>query len=277
MNAKHLIKIITYLGIIVTSIFFLTPIAYTFFTSFKTQVEIYQYPIFPKDFKLDNYFIIFNPKLSGRFILWNIASSAIVSFGSMIISIIVGTIAAYSISRYRTGGDNLFFMILTTRMAPPIVFAVPIFLIMKYSGLINTYLGLAIVYGAFNLALVIWMMKSFFDEVPKDIDDAAQIDGWSKFHVLFKFVLPRVYPGLFATAILCIIFAWNEFLFALLLMQSPYNQTLPVGIAGFYGERGWEWGQMAAAGLIAILPIYIFALIIQRHLVRGLTMGGVKE
>jgi len=274
---KAFLKLTLYIGLAASVLFFFTPIVYLFFTSFKSQVEIYQYPILPKDFNLENYLIIFDPQRSGRFILANLISSIIASFGSVAIALPIGTIAAYSISRYKTGGDNLFFMILTTRMAPPVVFSIPIFLIMKYSGLINTLHGLAIVYAAFNLALVIWMMKSFFDEVPKDIDEAAQIDGWSKIYTLFRLVLPRVYPGLFATAILCVIFAWNEFLFALLLMHSPLNQTLPVGIAGFYGERGWEWGQMAAAGLIAILPIYVFALIVQRHLVRGLTMGGIKE
>lgn len=268
---------ILYILLTAAALFFFVPVVYLFLTSFKTQVEIYSNPIIPADFDLENYLIIFDPKRSGRLLLNNMISSFIASFGSMAISILIGTLAAYSISRYRTGGDNLFFMILTTRMAPPVVFAIPIFLIMSVSGLINTLHGLAIVYGAFNLPLVVWMMKSFFDEVPKDVDEAAQIDGWSKFQTLFKIVLPRVYPGLFATAILCVIFSWNEFLFALLLMLSPENQTLPVGIAGFYGERGWEWGQMAAAGLIAILPVYIFAVFVQRHLVRGLTMGGIKE
>jgi multiple sugar transport system permease protein len=153
---------------------------------------------------------------------------------------------------------------------------VPLFLMMRDLRLLNTKASLIIVYTAFNLPFVVWMMRGFFDEVPRDLEEAALVDGDSRMGALFRIVLPLVAPGLAATAVFCLIVSWNEFLFALVLTQTDASMTLPVGIAGRVTQYEIKWGVMSAAGAVAIVPILVFAMAMQKYLVRGLSMGAVK-
>jgi multiple sugar transport system permease protein len=161
-------------------------------------------------------------------------------------------------------------------MFPAIVTAVPLFLMMRDLRLLNTKLSLVVVYTAFNLPFVVWMMRGFFAEVPQDLEEAALVDGDSRLGALVRVVLPLVSPGLAATAVFCLIVSWNEFLFALVLTQTDVSMTLPVGIAGRVTQYEIKWGVMSAAGAVAMVPILIFALAMQRYLVRGLSLGAVK-
>jgi len=151
-----------------------------------------------------------------------------------------------------------------------------LFLMMRDLRLLNTRVALIIVYTAFNLPFVVWMMRGFFAELPRDLEEAALVDGDSRLGALVRIVLPLVAPGLAATAVFCLIVSWNEFLFALVLTQTDAAMTLPVGIAGRVTQYEIKWGVMSAAGTVAMLPILVFALAVQRYLVRGLSLGAVK-
>jgi multiple sugar transport system permease protein len=161
-------------------------------------------------------------------------------------------------------------------MLPPIVTIVPLFLMLREVRMINSLFGLAIVYTAFNLPFVVWMMRGFFDETPRELEEAAMLDGESRMGALLRVVLPVVRPGLAATAVFCLIVSWNEFLFALILSQTESAMTLPVGIAARVTQYEIHWGAMSAAGVLATFPVLIFATAAQRYLVRGLSLGAVK-
>jgi multiple sugar transport system permease protein len=161
-------------------------------------------------------------------------------------------------------------------MFPPIVSIVPLFLLMNRLDLLNTRLSLALVYTSFNLPVVVWMMRGFFEEVPIELEEAALVDGMSRLGTFLRIALPLAAPGLAATAVFCLIVAWNEFLFALVLAQTDAAITLPVGIAGQVTQYEIRWGAMSAAGVLAMIPVLIFAFAAQRYLVRGLSLGAVK-
>lgn len=168
------------------------------------------------------------------------------------------------------------FLILAIRMLPGLVIALPLFLIFRGLGLVDTLLGLIIAYTAFNLPFNIWLLQGFFADVPQEIVDAAVVDGCTAFDVFRRVMVPIIAPGLAASSIFCLLLAWNEFGFALILTYTLNSQTLPIAIAGFTSDRGTYFGAMAASGTVAILPLLVFAVFIQKYLVQGLTAGAVK-
>ena len=173
------------------------------------------------------------------------------------------------------GGTHIFFFILSTRFAPPVAFVVPFYLMIQKTGLLDTHLALILIYTSMNLSLVVWIMRGFFESIPVEIEEAAQIDGYTRLQIFRKVALPLVKPGLVTTSILSAILAWNEFLIATIITQNS-AATLPVYLGGFSGSMGLEWGPYMAVGAMAVLPIMIFTLVLQRHLVRGLTFGAVR-
>jgi len=184
--------------------------------------------------------------------------------------------AAFGLSRFRfPGSASLGFWILSTRMAPPVAFLVPMFIIFRNLGLIDTHVALIVVYTSMNLSFVTWVLIGFFKEIPVELEEAALVDGYSYGQYFRRVALPLVRPGLAATAILSAIFAWNEFLFALIL-TSKQAATIPIYLAGFSESMGIEWGEFMAVGCFAVIPIMIFTFALQKHLVRGLTFGAVK-
>lgn len=205
-------------------------------------------------------------------------NSAIVVGATTLIALVIGTPAAYGFSRIRfRASEGLANWILSLRFMPPIAVAIPLFLMMKAIGLRDTYLGLVLPYVAASLPVIVWIMIGFFDEVPREIDDAALVDGCSHIGVLWRVMLPILRPGLVTAALFSAIFVWNEFLVALYVIDSRDHQTISLGAATLISaERPIEWNIAATVGVVTVIPILIFSLLVQRYIVRGLTVGAVK-
>lgn len=204
-------------------------------------------------------------------------NSIAIGFGSTFFSVFLGTLAAYAFSRFRIPAkDDILFFILSTRMFPPIAAAVPIFLMYRTLGLNDTYLGMIMLYTVVNLSLSVWLLKGFIDEIPKEYEEAAMVDGYSRLSAFFKIILPEAATGIAATAIFCLIFAWNEYAFAILLTFRE-AQTLPPFIPTIIGEGGLDWPAISAATMIFLVPVVIFTIFLRKHLLRGITFGAVRR
>lgn len=204
-------------------------------------------------------------------------NSLIVGFGSTLLSILLGTLAAYALSRFRVPGKNdLLFFILSTRMMPPIAVSIPIYLMYRTLGMNDSYLGMILLYTAVNLSLAVWLLKGFMDEVPREYEEAAMVDGYTRWQAFVKVVLPQAATGIATTAIFCLIFAWNEYAFALLL-TSGNAQTAPPFIPTIIGEGGLDWPAMAAGTTLFLLPVLIFTVLLRKHLLRGITFGAIRK
>src|SRR6267154_3569005 len=204
-------------------------------------------------------------------------NSLIIAFGSTALSVVLGVTAAYAFSRFRVPGkDDLLFFILSTRMMPPIAVAIPIYLMYRDVGLSDTRLGMILLYTAVNVSLAVWLLKGFIDEIPREYEEAALIDGYTRLHAFFKVVLPQATTGIAATAIFCLIFSWNEYAFAVLL-TSGEAQTTPPFIPIIIGEGGQDWPAVAAATTIFLVPILGFTVLLRKNLLRGITFGAVRK
>jgi len=277
LSHKKAQKLLRYLLLIPPLLFALAPVYWMLTISLKSEVDQFATP--PPWFgftpTLNHFYDAFVTRSFGDYLL----NSAIVAVASTACALVIGTLAAYALARFQLPwrlNRHLSLWILSTRMFPAIVTVVPLFLMMRDLRLLNTRASLIIVYTAFNLPFVVWMMRGFFVELPRDLEEAALVDGDSRLGALFRVVLPLVAPGLAATAVFCLIVSWNEFLFALVLTQTDAAMTLPVGIAGRVTQFEIKWGVMSAAATVAIVPILVFALALQKYLVRGLSMGAVK-
>ena len=204
-------------------------------------------------------------------------NSVIIGFGSTFLSVFLGTLAAYGFSRFRVPlKDDLLFFILSTRMMPPIAVAIPIFLMYRSVGLSDTHLGMILLYTAVNISLAVWLLKGFIDEIPMEYEEAALIDGYTRLQAFYKVVLPQAATGIASTAIFCLIFAWNEYAFALLL-TSGTAQTAPPFIPTIIGEGGLDWPAVAAGATLFLLPVLVFTIVLRKHLLRGITFGAVRK
>lgn len=204
-------------------------------------------------------------------------NSVIIGFGSTFLSVFLGTLAAYGFSRFRVPlKDDLLFFILSTRMMPPIAVAIPIFLMYRSLGLSDTHLGMILLYTAVNISLAVWLLKGFIDEIPMEYEEAALIDGYTRLQAFYKVVLPQAATGIASTAIFCLIFAWNEYAFALLL-TSGTAQTAPPFIPTIIGEGGLDWPAVAAGATLFLLPVLVFTILLRKHLLRGITFGAVRK
>lgn len=204
-------------------------------------------------------------------------NSIIIGFGSTFLAVFLGTLAAYAFSRFRVPlADDLLFFILSTRMMPPIAVAIPIYLMFRQVGLSDTALGMILLYTAVNMSLSVWLLKGFIDEIPREYEEAAMIDGYTRLQAFVKVVLPQAGTGIAATSIFCLIFAWNEYAFVLLL-TSGTAQTAPPYIPLIIGEGGLDWPAVAAGTTLFLLPVVFFAIVLRRHLLRGITFGAVRK
>ncbi|WP_425052368.1 carbohydrate ABC transporter permease [Psychromarinibacter sp. S121] len=211
-------------------------------------------------------------RFGGRFM-----NSVIIGFVSTFLSVFLGTLAAYAFSRFRIPlKDDLMFFILSTRMMPPIAVAIPIFLMFRALGLSDTHAGMIMLYTAVNLSLAVWLLKGFIDEIPREYEEAALIDGYTRFQAFYKVVLPQAATGIASTAIFCLIFAWNEYAFAVLL-TSGTAQTAPPFIPTIIGVGGQDWPAVAAGATIFLLPVVVFTILLRKHLLRGITFGAVRK
>jgi multiple sugar transport system permease protein len=204
-------------------------------------------------------------------------NSLVIAFGSTALSVLLGLLAAYAFSRFRVRGkDDLLFFILSTRMMPPIAVAIPIYLMYRQLGLSDTRLGMILLYTAVNVSLSVWLLKGFIDEIPREYEEAALVDGYTRLQAFRKVVLPQAATGIVATAIFCLIFAWNEYAFAVLL-TSGQAQTMPPFIPFIIGEGGQDWPAVAAATTLFLVPILVFTVLLRRNLLRGITFGAVRK
>ncbi len=267
------------------SLIYFFPVLWIIMTAFKTHNDALAIP--PKWFftpTLENFVAVFNRAyIKGQeavdtgFDLY-FFNSVFIAGSSVILALIIGTLAAYGFSRFRLkGNDTYLFIILTTRMLPPIIVIIPIFLMFRVTGMSGTYMGIILLYAAFNLPFSIWMMKSFFDELSPDVEDAARVDGSSERRLFFKICLPQVKAGLAATAVFGLILTWNEFLFALLL-TGVETRTVPVAMAQTIGgDIGVRWGLLAAIETLFLIPVFVVTFALQNHLLRGVTFGTIKR
>ena len=204
-------------------------------------------------------------------------NSLVIAFGSTFLAVFLGTLAAYGFSRFKVPlADDLLFFILSTRMMPPIAVAIPIFLMYRELGLSDTALGMILLYTAVNVSLAVWLLKGFIDEIPREYEEAAMIDGYTRLQAFRKVVLPQATTGIAATAIFCLIFAWNEYAFAALL-TSGTAQTAPPFIPTIIGEGGQDWPAVAAGTTIFLVPILVFTILLRKQLLRGITFGAVRK
>lgn len=276
MKAKKTLKYVA-LGaaLILTLIVWLFPLYWIVTTSIKTRLDAFAYPpvwVFSPTIESYHETFVVSQSPMTRFLM----NSIIISLGTTVLSMIVGTAAAYSLARYQfRAKKHLIFWILSTRMAPAIAVVLPIFLLMKRVALINTFPGMILAYTTFNLPFVVWMMRGFFGEISKELEEAALIDGATPWKSFWLVGIPLAAPGLVATAVFCFIFSWNEFLFALVL-TGIQTKTLPVAITAFWSTSDLKWGQFMATAVVMIAPVLAFAIAVQRYLVRGITLGAVK-
>ncbi len=263
---------LAYTGVVLLILVVMFPFLWLLQMSFKPDREIMAFP--PK--------LLFVPTIQHYLDLWStefrrsFANSAVASIASTVLSLLIGVPAAYSLARtHAKGDDQVALWVLASRMAPPIAFTIPFFLAYRYLELLDTITGLVIIYLTFNLSLVIWMMRVFFESVPRSLEEAAWIDGAGVWEAFLRIILPLSAPGLAATAIFCFLFSWNDFFYALILTRTQ-AMTAPVAVVNFMNYEGWEWGKIAAGGTMVMLPVVLFSLLVRNYLVRGLTAGAVK-
>ena len=261
-----------YLAAVVALIVFLFPLYWLFGMSLKTAEEIFAYPPvwWPSAVRFENYLVLFRDGDAKT-----IGNSLVIATVSTVLAMFFGTLCAYSIARFRTGGDNFAMWVLSNRMLPPIVIVFPVFLLYVKLGLVDTYLGLIILYTAFNLPYVIWMMRGYIQDIPLELEESALVDGCTRWRVFRKVVLPMARSGIFATAVFTFVFAWNEFLFALVLARSEVT-TFPVQVTHYLGGQSNFYSKIAAMSVLGTLPIFIAVAMLQRFLVRGISLGAVK-
>jgi len=268
--------VLVYSALAVALFLTLFPFWWMIDTSLKQPVDIFAgVEFWPKHFTFHNYYRLFHNYSFGAYL----TNSIVVVTASVLVSLVLGTFAAYALARFRLrfGVDRMaLYGVLLVRMLPGILLVVPLYIVLAKWGLLNTRLGLILIYAGLNTSFVIWMMQSFLEEIPKDIEEAAMVDGDSRLSALRRVVIPLAAPGLIATAIFAVIATYNDFIIALTLTSTPSAQTVPVGVSTLIGKIQIEWGPMAAAGVVGALPIILFALLVQRHFVRGLTVGAVK-
>ena len=277
LERTRMTKVVVAAVIVIALVWTLWPIIYIFGNSFKPRFEMFSYDlvIWPEKPILKHYYEAFIERPFLRFML----NSVIVAVSTTALSLGFGTLAAFGLARLTYPANlkyHISFFILSVRMMPPIVSVLPLFLFFTFLGLHDTKLSLVIAYTGFNLPFVIWMMKGYFQEIPREMEESAMVDGDTRLGAFFRVVLPLAAPGIAATAIFCLILSWNEFLFALILTDTVDAKTLPIGIVGRITKLEVRWGEMSAAGFASMVPIVIFAFMFQRHLVRGLSFGAVK-
>jgi multiple sugar transport system permease protein len=261
-------------------IFTVLPMVWMVLTSLKSQFAAMQYPPqwWPAEPTLDNYFKLLDPSNSvGRDFLRYFLNSLYVSTATTIVGVAVAIPAAYAFSRFRFPGRTfLFFSVLLRNMFPAVVFLMPLFLLMRWLGLVSTHYSLILTYLTFGLPLSIWLLKGFYDNIPIQLEQAARIDGATRFQAFFLIVMPLSTPGIIATSIFSFIGAWNEFIYAATFLNNKDRLTLPVGILRYFTEFATDWPGLMAATFLMSVPVVVLFLVLQKYFVRALTEGAVK-
>jgi multiple sugar transport system permease protein len=261
-----------YIAATILTILFLFPIYWLFMISFKTPDEIYSVPPtwVPAHFQFKNYAVLFQD--GDVMAVWN---SFVVAGTSTLIAMLLGTLCAYSLARSKSGGAALANWIVSQRMIPPIAVVFPIFLLYVWLHWVDTYGGVILLYTAFNLPYVIWMMRGYIMDIPIELEESALVDGCTQWQVLWRVAFPMARTGLFATAIFTFVFAWNDFIFALVLTRTEVT-TYTVQVTHYFGGQSNFWAKISAMSVLGTLPIFIVVAAMQRYLVRGISLGAVK-
>ncbi|MBA7688967.1 Diacetylchitobiose uptake system permease protein DasC [subsurface metagenome] len=268
-NAK---SVLLYVAVGVILLFFVFPIFWACLAAFKSRLDLFsQIPT-----------LIFKPTLSNfRDVFYQqpflkyLKNSLIIAGCTTAVTVSMSAYAGYLINRFRIGGPHISFWILTLRMMPPVVIIIPYFLIFRVMRLLDTYLALVLMYSVMNFPLAMWLMMGFFQEVPRELEEASWIDGCSLWKGFISVVLPLVLPGIVVASLFTFIFSWNEFLFAVVLSRD-HARTAPVGITLYIQIREILWGQLMASGILAIAPVVVIAMFIRKYLIRGLMLGALK-
>lgn len=261
-----------YAAAIVLTVVFLFPVYWLFMIAFKTPEEIFHSPPVwhPAHIQFANFAVLFK---DGDAV--TVGNSLFIAGCSTLISMFLGTLGAYSLARFNTGGENLAVWIISQRMIPPIAIVFPLFLLYVWFGWVDTYYGMILLYTAFNLPYVIWMMRGYIEDVPIDLEQSALVDGCTRWQVLLMVVFPMVRTGLFATAVFTFVFAWNDFIFALVMTRSAVT-TYPVQVTHYFGAQSNFWAKIAAMSMLGTLPVLLAVAALQKYLVRGISLGAVK-
>ncbi len=270
-------RVVSYVVLILIGLVAIAPFAYLLIISFQNRLDVLTVPPSLHFHWSDisaNYHTVIRDKHFPTFI----QNSIIVTSVSTLIALVLGVPAAYAFSRLRfRGRDTWASTILSFRFMPPVAVAIPIYLLVRHLGFLNSYFGLVLPYVAFTLPLVVWIMIGFFDEIPREIDDAALVDGCSRPGVLFRVLLPLARPGIMVAATFGLIFIWNEFLVGLYIINSENRETIPIAASGLLTvESPIDWNVAAVVGVLTVIPILVFALFAQRYIVRGITAGAVR-
>jgi len=271
-------RVVAYVLLVLIAIVGFAPFVYLLILSGKRRIEIVAEVPPTLDFDWATITRNYSEVIISQGMLGFAVNSVIVVGLATLVALLLGVPAAYAFSRIRfRGSDTWASTILSFRFMPPVAVAVPIFLMVRSIGLEDSYLGLILPYVAFTLPLIVWIMIGFFDEVPREIDDAALVDGCGRVQVLWRVLLPLVRPGIIVAAIFGAIFVWNEFLVALYVINSRGLQTITLGAATLVSaQRPIDWNIAAAVGIVTVIPIFLFSLFIQRYVVRGITAGAVR-
>lgn len=275
MKVRALNKTLIYIPVVFWALISVGPLLYVFFLSFQSKSQWSMFPpsFLPKPFTLENYTFNFTNAPVGMFFV----NSCIVSLASLALSLFFGSMAAYALGRLKVRGRQAVFLaILSTRMIPGLLTIIPIYVIMSSLGLLNSLWAMIISYTAAGLPMVVFVMKPFFEGLSAEIEEAAKMDGASRWRIFISVLLPLVRPGLAAAAIFVFVRTWNEFMIALTLTNSDNVRTMPVGLQQAIGQRMGEYGHMAAFSMLTILPILLMFIIFQRQFVSGLTQGSSK-
>lgn len=261
-----------YAAVLTITALFLFPVYWLATISFKTPSEIFASPPvwWPESIQFANYAVLF--KDGDAVTVWN---SLVLASVSTVFAMILGTMCAYSIARFQTGGKLFADWMLSNRMIPPIVIVFPVFLLFIYFGWVDTFHGLILLYTAFSLPYVVWMMRGYIQDIPIELEESALVDGCNRWQVFAKVVWPMARTGLFATSVFTFVFAWNEFIFALVLTRSSVT-TFPVQVTHYFGGQSNFWAKIAAMSMLGTVPIFIIVALLQRFLVRGISLGAVK-
>ncbi len=271
-SKNKFLDFLQFLVILLTAVLILVPIYWIVSGAFKQQVDIFQLKLLFTP-TLENFEIIFRSPYN---LFDKLVNSTLVALSTILIAIPIATMAAYSFSRFRMKGERLMFVtILATQFVPAVVIVLPFFILFRDLGILDTRLALVLVNLSLVMPFAIWMIKGFIDSIPLDSEEAALVDGSSRFQVILNVTLPMALPGVITAGIFCFILAWNEFLFAVIITTNK-AVTLPVGLSLFHAEEGVLWHLISAAGIMIMLPMFILATIIQKHFVQGMTMGAVR-
>lgn len=273
MRRERWLNVLNFALIFLVVVIWAVPFAWMLLSSFKpnnliisTSFVLWFEPT------LEHYRTIFEANNFLRYLLNSIS----VAVGTTVLTVIAGTLASYSISRFKTGGPMFSYWVIFTRLVPPAVLVIPFFLMFRAMGLINTPWALMLADTTISLSFVVWTMSGFFDEIPIELEEAAAIDGCTRLEALWRVTLPLVRPGMVAVTIFALLFTWNEFLYGQTLGIAPSAKTLPVAAGDYVTGYANNWGPIFAVGTVIMLPVMVVVLVLQKQIVKGLTLGAIK-